>query len=92
MACLKWVRFSELRSSDVDIVKALRRGVQSLAKRLMAAHLGPVHATLRTSALLSDPLSRFRQALAPLGGPTEPARKRSPRFSNPPSTYLGALL
>lgn len=51
----------------VRIVEALEQGDLTLAEQLMSAHIGSVQAALRLHANI-DPLSRLREALAPVSG------------------------
>ncbi|MBG9390312.1 GntR family transcriptional regulator [Caenimonas aquaedulcis] len=81
-------------SEHVDIVAALEAGELKKAEQLMAAHLSTWQLKLQMPGD-ADPLSKLRDALAPMGKARElrgkdpsPARKtRSTR-----STYLGEVL
>ena len=90
----------------VRIVEALEQGDLTLAEQLMSAHIGSVQAALRLHANI-DPLSRLREALAPVSGSSvdnsaarhlhtsSPKTGRRRKTSVPDadsSTYLGALL
>lgn len=90
----------------VHIVEALEQGDLALAEQLMSAHIGSVQAALRLQAS-SDPLTRLREALAPVSGsPLAGSAARDLHTSSPKtgrrrktsvpdadsSTYLGALL
>ncbi len=89
----------------MQIVAALDRDDLAQAEALMARHIGSVQDALRLP-LADDPLTRLRDALAPVGKPeaqvlrTRPARRALTLPSAPrpgtvpdePSIYLGALL
>ncbi|WPB59170.1 GntR family transcriptional regulator [Xylophilus sp. GOD-11R] len=80
----------------VQIVAALEAGDTALAEQLMARHIGSVKDALRLkpAAADDDPLSGLRDALAPVAKtpypPLPPADGKA--VSDPPATYLGALL
>ncbi len=80
----------------VRIVAALEAGDTAGAEALMADHIGTVQAALRLqpAELGEDPLRHLRDALAPLAQPARAAAPGQPDTpdSDPPSTYLGALL
>lgn len=91
-------------AEHVQIVEALTRGDTARAETLMADHLGHVQHALRlTTTPGDDPLSRLRQALAPLDNDQlipQRTRRGTPAASLPktdtPSVdsapYLGDLL
>jgi DNA-binding GntR family transcriptional regulator len=89
-------------ADHVRIVAALEKGKLAEAEALMSAHIGTVQSALRLPAV-GDPLSRLRDALAPLSQPPAAVarhlhtrKRKSGRNPKKPdddsSTYLGAVL